>query len=162
MSSAPPGLWPVTAYFSSTIWRKLNVQFIGSEGDMCSYDVIAVAYFNVHLSVLCQLFRGIHILPQNVPACCLLQIHNTFRLYHCLHLSEMFISETKIRSIRLLLSDLWRGRRICADDAILMIYFELNCIIAYLALITEILCIIINEERYISHVNYMPLQRARR
>lgn len=38
-----------------------------------------------------------------------------------------------------------RGRRICADDAILMIYFELNCIIAYLALITEILCIIINE-----------------
>lgn len=36
-------------------------------------------------------------------------------------------------------------RRICADNAILMIYFELNCIIAYLALITEILCIIINE-----------------
>lgn len=29
-----------------------------------------------------------------------------------------------------------RGRRICADNAILMIYFELNCIIAYLALIT--------------------------
>lgn len=38
-----------------------------------------------------------------------------------------------------------RRRRICADNAILMIYFELNCIIAYLALITEILCIIINE-----------------
>ncbi|RTL80063.1 hypothetical protein EJ111_24195 [Escherichia coli] len=30
-----------------------------------------------------------------------MQIHNTFRLYHCLHLSEVFISETKIRSIRL-------------------------------------------------------------
>ncbi|ENF2030594.1 hypothetical protein ACH173_004390 [Escherichia coli] len=38
-----------------------------------------------------------------------------------------------------------RRRRICADNAILIIYFELNCIIAYLALITEILCIIINE-----------------
>lgn len=38
-----------------------------------------------------------------------------------------------------------RGRRICADNAILTIYFELNCIIAYLALITEIPCIIINE-----------------
>lgn len=37
------------------------------------------------------------------------------------------------------------GRRICADNAILMIYFELNCIIAYLALITEIPCITINE-----------------
>lgn len=31
----------------------------------------------------------------------MMQIHNTFRLYHCLHLSEVFISETKIRSIRL-------------------------------------------------------------
>lgn len=29
-----------------------------------------------------------------------------------------------------------RGRRICADNAILMMYFELNCIIAYLALMT--------------------------
>ncbi|EBI3435291.1 hypothetical protein DYS30_13820 [Salmonella enterica] len=38
-----------------------------------------------------------------------------------------------------------KGRRICADNAILMIYFELNCIIAYLSLITEIHCIIINE-----------------
>lgn len=36
-------------------------------------------------------------------------------------------------------------RRICADNAILMIYFELNRIIDYLALITEILCIIFNE-----------------
>jgi hypothetical protein len=52
--------------------------------------------------------------------------------------------ERKIRNL-LFFGSLERGRRICADDAILMIYFELNCIIAYLALITEILCIIINE-----------------
>lgn len=52
-----------------------------------------------------------------------------------------------------------RGRKICADNAILIIYFELNCIIAYLALITEILCIIINERTRLifPHVNYMPL-----
>lgn len=30
-----------------------------------------------------------------------MQIHNTFRLYHCLHLSEVFISGAKIESIRL-------------------------------------------------------------
>lgn len=69
---------------------------------MCSYDVIAVAYFNVHLSVLCQLFRGFISCRKMCPHA-VMQIHNTFRLYHCLHLSEMFISETKIRSIRLLL-----------------------------------------------------------
>ena len=87
---------------------------------MCSYDVIAVAYFNVHLSVLCQLFRGFISFRKMCPHA-VMQIHNTFRLYHCLHLSEVFISETKIRSIRLSRKLDLRGRK-DANDMIIKKY----------------------------------------
>lgn len=81
-----------------------------------------------------------------------MQIHNTFRLYHCLHLSEVFISETKIRSIRLRRKPDLRGRK----DANDMIIKNTHKIISYVIFIIDDKTIsdIIRNQEHTNHTWY--------
>ena len=79
-----------------------------------------------------------------------MQIHNTFRLYHCLHLSEVFISETKIRSIRLSRKPDLRGRK-DANDMIIKNYIYKIISDMIFIIKNETISDIIRNQKYTNH-----------